>query len=142
MNLADDSRAQTQSLLEEGATQIKVTILQTHLFGGQLLRRRVQLEGRRARLVEDEYLARLHLHVAGRELRVALPFLAQHYLAAHGDDVLAAHLFGARVRVGRVLGVEDDLRQPVAVAQVYEGQRPEVAAHRDPAHQHDFPPRV
>jgi hypothetical protein len=46
------------------------------------------------------------------------------------------------VRLGGLLGVEDYLRDAVAVAQVYEGQRPEVAAHRDPAHQHDGLPGV
>src|SRR5947209_20503156 len=33
-------------------------------------------------------------------------------------------------------------RSPIAVSQVYERQRPEVAPDSDPAHQHDFRARV
>jgi hypothetical protein len=39
------------------------------------------------------------------------------------------------VRRGRGLLVEDDLRQPLAVAQIKKGERAEVAAPRHPAHQ-------
>jgi hypothetical protein len=125
------------------AAQIQITVFEAQVFARKLVwRGRLDLERRRLRIVEDEQLARAHFYVAGRDFRVALVLSAQDNFALDGDDVLAAHLFGFRVCLARSLFVEHDLRDAVAVAQINERQRPEVAPPRDPAHQGHAPPDI
>ena len=62
-----------------------------------------------------------HLDRAGRDLRVRLAPGAD--LAADGDDILQVQALGGRGELGAgVLGVEDELRDPVPVAKVNEDQ--------------------
>ena len=58
--------------------------------------------------------------------------------AADADHPLAAQRFGDLVRLGRGVGVEHDLRDAVAVAQIDERDRAVVAAIGHPAEQHDL----
>ena len=122
--------------LQLWAAQIEIAILQAQVFGGQGLRRRsIQLKGKRARVIEDDKLARLDLNVAGSVLWIAGAFIAQHHFADHSQNIFAAHFFGFGVGVGGVLLVYHDLRDAVAVAQIDKGERTKVAPPRTPTHQ-------
>ena len=77
------------------------------------------------------------LDLARGDLRVDRALLAAHDLALDADHVLGAQRAGQRVRLGRRLGVEDELEHAAAVAQVDEDQAAEVAAARDPARDPD-----
>ena len=89
-----------------------------------------------------------HLDLAGRELGVDgahhLPLLlaellaARAHRAAHADDPLGPHGLGEVVRLAGGLGVEDDLGEPVAVAQVDEDDVAVIAPARDPAEEDDL----
>ena len=57
----------------------------------------------------------------------------RHDLAVRAEDVLGPQPLGERVRGGRRLGVEDELHDPGAVAQVDEDQPAVVAAPVHPA---------
>jgi len=75
------------------------------------------------------------LDLAGGELRVLGSGQPQGDLPARAHDELRAHPRGNRVRLGRVGGVDHDLGDPVAVAQVKEDELAVVAAAMDPAGQ-------
>ena len=51
------------------------------------------------------------------------------------DHVLRTELFGLACTAASAIGVEDDLRHAVAIAQVDEDDAAEIAAAMDPAHQ-------
>ena len=73
------------------------------------------------------------LDLAGAQLRVLLALLAADDLAGRADHVLGAQLLRERMRLRRVLGVEDELEDARAVAQVDEHEAAVVAAAVDPA---------
>src|SRR5207248_1475031 len=86
-------------------------------------------------------LADLDLDVAGGQVGVLVRGLALDDGAARGEDVLGAQPLGHREGLGRI-GVEDELDEPAAVAQVDEDQVAVVAAAVDPAGEADVALRV
>src|SRR4029079_463254 len=93
----------------------------------------VDVERRRLRLAQDRHGARSELDGPGWEARVLGPRQPRRDVALDGDHELAPD--PARDRVGlRPLGlVDDDLGDPVPVAEVEEDQLAVVAAAMDPA---------
>ena len=86
---------------------------------------------------------RHHLDLAGREVGVLHAFGPQARTAPDDPhDVLGAESLRGGVRLGRVLGVEDDLHDALAVAEVDEGHAAVVAAVRHPPAEGDVLPRV
>ena len=128
---AVDGVADRHRALHAGAAQVDDAVAQPQ----QLVDRRllVDRERRRERLGERLRLGDLELDLAGVELRVDVALLAAHDRAGGGDDVLGAQPLGQRVGLGRRLGVEDELDDPGAVAQVDEDQPAVVAAAMHPA---------
>jgi hypothetical protein len=80
----------------------------------------VEREGRRRRGREDVDLAHRQLDLAGRESRVDRRGVAGDDLAGDADHRLAAQLVRGGVGGGCAVGVEDELQQARAVAQVDE----------------------
>src|SRR4029079_19395966 len=73
-------------------------------------------------------------------VRVDVALLAAHDRPGGGHDVLRAQALGERVRVAGRLGMEDELHDPRAVAQVDEDQAAVVAPPVHPAgHAHGLP---
>ena len=93
----------------------------------------VDRERRRQRLREVLGVGDRELDLAGGQVRVDVARLALDDLAGGGEDVLGPQPLGQRVRVGRRLGVEDELDDAGAVAQVDEDQPAVVAPAVDPA---------
>ncbi len=100
-----------------GPAQIQVAVFETD----RLVRARVvrQLEGGRLGDREDRQRVGGQLHVAGRQLRVLVP-AALADGPRHADTELAAQLGRLRVRRCAGLGLEDDLGETSAVAQIDE----------------------
>jgi hypothetical protein len=91
-------------------------------------------EGGHLGVVEQADLARLHLDLAGRHLRVG--GLAPDDLAEHRDHELAAQPLG--VRHQPVVLARDDLGKPVPVAQIDEHEVPEIAGAVHPSEEDDL----
>ena len=87
----DDAVAQAQQLVDRA-------LLVDRERRGRRLRQRLGLDD-------------LELDLAGRELRVDVALLAAHDAPARRHDVLGAQALGQRVRLGRRLGVEDELQR-------------------------------
>ena len=97
--------------------------------------RLVDVERRGLRLGQDLDVGRLELDGAGRQLRVLGAGQPLRDRPRDRDDELGADPAGRRVGLGRVGLVDDDLGDPVAVAQVEEDQLAVVAPAVDPAGQ-------
>ncbi len=67
---------------------------------------------------------------------------AQFHRAGDGNHVLIAQSSGLFVEGGIALGIDDNLSDAAAVAQIDEKQVAMVAAAIDPAHQHSLFARV
>ena len=85
---------------------------------------------------------RAQLHGARGQLRVLAARQAGRDGALHPHHELRAHRGGDRMRLGRLLGVDDDLGDAVAVAEVEEDELAEVTSAIDPARQAGGPPDV
>ena len=133
---------QTQVCLQLRAAQIEIAILQTQVFAGERLVRRVELKRQGARVVENNDLSCLNFHVAGAEFRIARAGVTHHHVAGNCQNIFAAHFFRLRVRGGGLLLIYDDLSDAFAVAQVDERKRTKVTPSRAPTHQHDAPAYV
>ena len=117
--------------------QVDVAVLQPqHLIDLDVV---ANGEGRRLGLVEDLERGGLDLDVAAAEVGVLGRLGALDDVAGDAQDVLAAHAGQRGERgVGAVgVGVEDDLHDAGAVAQVDEGDAAVVAAPVHPAGQRD-----
>ncbi len=79
---------------------------------------------------------------AGLELGVLLARQPRRDGPLDADDVLVAQLARARLELGAGLGLEDDLGEAVAVAEVDEDQAAEIAPGVDPAVEDDGLPDV
>ena len=108
-------------------------MLQAHRLRQVLV---VELERRRLRRVQDLEVVGEHLDLAGHEVRIGAALGAQAHEPRHADHELVAQRFGGGERRGAV-GIEDDLHEAFAVAQVDEDDAAVVAAAMDPAHQRD-----
>jgi hypothetical protein len=127
--------AQTQRALQRRAAQVVHAVLEARRLVGVGLR--LDRERRRRRAVEDSQLVREHLDLAGRQLRIHRLGRAALHAPAHEDHVLRAQGPGLLVALGRRVGLEHDLHEPFAVAQVDEDHAAVVAAALHPAPQHD-----
>ena len=93
----------------------------------------VELERERRRARDDLELVDLELDLAGRHRRVDRLGRARDDLPARAEDELVPDLLRRLGRLGRVLGVDDELRHAGVVAQVDEDEPTVVAACVHPA---------
>ena len=135
VDLGDGSqqlRAEHESIAHRFATHIEVAVAEAQ----SLLDRGIQVvdrEGRLLRAREDVNRSRAQLDRAGGELRVLRPGEPVRDRAVDRDDVLGAERRGDGVGLEGGLGIDDDLGDAVAIAQVQEYQVAQVAATMDPA---------
>ena len=119
----DHAVAQREVLPRPRAAQIEIAVTQARLFvGGQFV---FDHERRRLRRVQNAQFAGDDFDFAGSQVGIRL--LPLHHAPNDGDHKFRAQLFGAGVRGGVLLLVEDNLRQARAVAQIDEDQIAEVA---------------
>ena len=123
-----------EDLLHRRPAQVEVAISEPELLVGL---GPVHLERRRGRGVVDDQVLDADLDGTGLEPGVLLAGQAGGDRAFHADHVLVAQLAGAGLELGAGLGLEDDLGDAVAVAQVDEDQAAEVAPGVHPAVQDD-----
>jgi hypothetical protein len=125
-------------LLHARAAEVQVPVLQTDV----LRHRRIVGDGKRRRLrvVEETDLRRGDLDLTGRNLRVDRVGGPRLDPAEHRHHELRAQAL--RLRHERIVVADDDLRDAVAIAQVEEQQRAEIADAVDPSEQHDVAPDV
>jgi hypothetical protein len=132
-----DGVAQHERLAHDLAAQVEVAIAQAH----GLLDRAVLVERERRGLGHGQALGLgdLHLDLAGRQVRVLVALLALDDRAADRDHVLGPQRLGGGERVA---GMEDQLHEAGAVAQVDEDEPAVVAAAVHPAGEPDVAARV
>ena len=135
----DELRARADVPLHVLAPQIEPAVLHAQRLVDVLL---VELERQRRRRRDDGQLLDLELDLAGRHLRVHGLGRAAHDRAARLEDELVADAVRDARRVGRVLGVHDELRHAGLVAKVDEDEAAVVAAPRRPAGERDGPALV
>ena len=128
-----DAVARLEDVLHRGATHVEVAVLQPGFFAD--LVGFIGDEGGVVAVVEHDAVGGVNFDLAGVELGVFAAF-ADDALTGDGDDVFAAQLLGHAVGVGG-FGVEDDLGDAVAVAQVDEAHAAVVAVVVDPAAEGD-----
>ena len=128
-----DAMAQADVVLQLRPAQIEIAILQPRLFRDVLILG--DRERRRLGLVEDAHFLRAHFDLAGRQRPVHGVVRAALDLAEDGDDELGAHALDALEQ--RLVAFDDHLGQAVAIADVEEQQRAEVADAMHPSEQHD-----
>ena len=111
--------------------QVEVAVAQAELLAHRVVL--VDLERRRLGVGEQLELGGDELHLAGREL--GLTALSSRRTSSPLAVITSSRAQppGRRVRLGRLLGPEDELEQPGAVAQVDEDQPAVVAAAVHPA---------
>ena len=130
---ARDLVAQAQALRHVLAAQIDVAVLESDLFAHVL----VELERQRLGAVERRQLARQQLDFARGQVRIGRAGRPFAHQSAHLDHEFIAQLFGLG-ELGLVVGVEHDLQQALAVAQIHENDAAMVAAAMDPAGNRNF----
>ena len=124
--------AQPQVLQHRLAAQIEIAVAQPQLLADGL----VVMERRRLRLREHRELRREHLDLAAREVRVDGAFGARAHAALDGEHELRAQPLGFREHLGAI-GIEHDLQQTLAIAQVDENHAAVIAAPVHPTgHRH------
>src|SRR5581483_11440276 len=102
----------------------------------------VELERKRRAAGDDLQRVDLQLHLPRGQFGVHGAGRARDHLAGDPQDELVADLVGGRVRLRRVLRVDDELADPGPVAQVDEDEAPMVAPGVDPAGQDQRPADV
>ena len=115
----DHPAAEHQPLLHRLAADVEVAVLEAQALVDRRVRL-VDVERRGLRLGQDLDVGRLELDLAGRQLRVLGARQARRDGARDRHDELGADPAGRRVGLGRIGLVDDDLGDPVAVAQVEE----------------------
>jgi len=119
-------------------TQVEIAILQSRRFVGKVFGSRdLQLEWRHFRVVQDQYFVGVDLDVAGRELGVVRA-LALDNLAFYRYDKLTAKILRLGMCIARILFIQNNLRHPVAVAEVDKRQHPKIALLCNPTHQYNL----
>ena len=127
-----DAVAQADVVLQLRPAQIEIAILQPGLLGDVLILG--NRERRRLRLVEHAHFPGAHLDLARRQRqvhRVGRPALD---LADHGDDKLGPHPLDPLQQ--RIVALDNHLGQAVAIADVDEQQRTEIADAMHPPEEH------
>jgi len=135
---------QDQVPLQLGAAQVEHPVLEPELLGGKifvLLARDRDRGGLRG--AHDLQLGDVHLDLARDQVGIAGRFGAQGHVPCGQDHRLRPQGGGTLHDVGRgPFGIERELHQPGAIAQVHEDQAAQVAAAMDPSAQaHPLPER-
>ena len=136
-----DGEGEVGAQLEVGhhvrAANVQVAVAQAHVLAS--LDVVLDLEGRGLGAVEHGDGAHQHLHVAGDELGVLHALGALAHGARHLDGPLGADtLSRMKGLAAGMLGVEGDLRDTLAIAQVHEDEAAVVAAAPHPAGERDL----
>ena len=131
---ADDPGAQPQPLLHLRPAQIEIAIAQPHFLGGILV---VQLERQRLGSVENLQLAGQHLHRPGSQVGILGTFGPPPHPSNYPQHVFVAHPLGVGEGI-RCIGVDHDLYQTLAVAQVDEDHAAMIAAAMRPTAEGDI----
>ena len=130
-----DPMPQQQALAHLFAAQVEVAIAQPHLFADVL----IELKRQRLGAVEDFELLAQHLDLARLQVGVRRARRPHPHHPGDLEHELVAHALGHREHRGLV-GIEDDLQQPLAIAQIDENDAAMVAAAMRPAgHRDDLP---
>ena len=119
-----------------GTADVEVAVLEAQVLAGL----DVVLDLERGRLggVEHLDLGAEHLDLAGCEVGVGLALDAMAHLALDEDRPLGTHGLGGGEHLGRAqVGVEEDLGEALAVAQVDEDQAAEISTGTDPSGKRD-----
>ena len=125
--------AQDQIALQTRPAQVDMTVFEARALSHVHI---VFDEERRGLgLIEDLEFSRHHLDGAGGKIRIDHAFGSVPNLAADSQHVLAADGLGLVVRLGSQFGVEHDLGDPLAIAQVDENDAPVVPPPQHPAHE-------
>ena len=111
------------------APQVEVAMVQAERLVDALL---VELEGQHRRAVEQRQRVHAHLDLAGGKLGVHGLGRARSDHALHLDHELVAQLVGRGMGLGAVVGIEHQLDDAAAVAQVDEDQAAVIAARAPP----------
>ncbi len=120
--------------LHRPAPQVEVAVAQAQgLIGGLVVG---HLEGEHPRRVQDRGALGMDFDLAGREVGVGHALGPALDYARCLEHVLGLEGLGNRMSLRRVAGVEHDLREAVAVAQVHEDEAAMVAPTVDPAGQY------
>ena len=123
-------------MLHRLPADVQIAIAEPHaLIDGRI--RVIDVERRRLRLGQDLEVGRLDFDGARRQLVVLGAGQTQRDGPRHGHHELGADAAGLFVGRRSVRLVDDDLSQPVAVAQVQEDQLTVVAPPVDPTRQSD-----
>ena len=126
--------AHKQALLHDRAAQVHVAVTKPRLLVDVLL---VQLEGRSLGMIEHREGVSENLDLAGHHVGIHGAFGALAHATLHLQDELAPHLLGGcKGLLG--IGVENDLYQARAVAQIDEDDAAVIAPPVNPAAQHDL----
>ena len=127
----DHAVTERERALKRRAAEIEGTVAQSDDF----VRVSAVVDRERGRLGvgEDLELGHRELDLARREVGVHVLGIAPGHGPAHADHILGPERVGALVRLGRVLGMEDELKDARAVAHVDEDQPAVVAPAVHPA---------
>ena len=129
-----DGRPNEEVLLQGGAAQVEVAVLEPHgLARGGVVR---DLEGRRFRAREDGEGVGLHFDLAGGQVRV-LVAAALDDGAGDADAELSAQLAGERCASAATPGLEDHLGEAASIAKIDEHAAAVVAPGMHPAEEDD-----
>lgn len=127
--------AQAEPLEHRLSTQVEVAVSEPEFLVDRGLRLAtpagVEGKGRGFRRCEDLKRLGEHLDRTAPQPRVYLVLRSGAHLAAHPDHVLGAHLL--RLAIGRRIGIDHHLHQPLPVAEVEKDQAPEIPPPVHPA---------
>ncbi len=129
---ARDPMAQQQSLAHLLAAQIEVSIAQPHLFAHML----IELKGQRLGAIEDLELLAQHLDLPRLQVGIRRARRPRPHQSCDLEHELIAHALGHREH-RRLVGIEYDLQQPLAIAQIDENDAAMVAAAMRPTGDRD-----
>ena len=120
--------------MEPLAAQVEETVLEADFLGifGIAEYRQRQALGRGLHF----HVGRIDFDLAGAQLRVDRLGRSRRDLTGEGQHRLGAHAIDDRVEIGG--GLDDDLGDPVMVAQIYEQHIGMLAGAVDPAREADF----
>ena len=125
--------SQAQAPGHDLAAQIEIPIAQAHLLAHLL----IVLERQRLGAVEEFELAREQLHASGSQMGIDRPFRPRTHAPRHTHHEFTAQPLGlAEHRLSR--GIEYDLQQSFAIAQVDEDHPAMIAAPMHPAGNRDL----
>ena len=123
-------------------TDVEVAVLEAQHLVDIVPLARLDLERRRPGARQQLDLGDAHLDLAGGQARIDRIGVASDHRAAGPDNVFRAQPLGQMVRRGRGPGVEDELHEAGAVAQVDEDEAAVIAAAGHPAGEPHLAPHI